>query len=270
VDVLPNSPAEKYDIIEGNVIFQMDRRPFRAVDELEARLGHMERNHKTFTLTISTEKGDLEYQFNPPGTRANNPKHPDPLVTEPETPSVPTLGVGVRTRGKNGGAEIVAIVPGSLADQKGLRIGSVITSFIGQPVPDAKSFAQLEKSLKPGMRVNLQYFSTRNNRSFDETIEFPAYVKTSMNRAALGVSVRTNPGGGVLVAKLDSGSPLDGVLEPGFIVVELNDQVVRSKSEFDQAARSLKLGQEDISLIFIDPTKRPPVRDLRRFSMPRP
>jgi S1-C subfamily serine protease len=172
--------------------------------------------------------------------------------------------------GQNGGAEIVAIVAGSVADRMRLRIGDVITSFINQPVRTEKSFVNLEKTLRPGVQVSLQYWSARNNRSFTETIEFPAFVETSMKRLALGVSVSTNPGGGVLVAKIDPGSPLDGVLAPGYIVVELNDQAVRSKSEFDQAARSLRAGQQGISLIYINAAKRPAVRDLRRFSMPRP
>jgi S1-C subfamily serine protease len=268
VDVLPGSPAEKYDLDEGNVIFAMDTKRFRSDHDLEASLGHMERTQRTFTLTIRTDKGTVDYQFNPPKTNLPSDDQTDTkptILTE-----APTLGVRVRTRGQNGGAEIVAIVPGSQADRKRLRIGDVITSFLGQRVYTEKSFANLEKSLKPGMRVNLEYLSTRNNRLFNETIEFPAYVETSMKQLSLGVSVRTNPGGGVLVAKVAPGSPLDGVLEPGYIIIELNDQAVRSKAEFDQAARSLTAGQQDISLIFINAAKRPAVRDLRRFSMPGP
>ena len=90
-----------------------------------------------------------------------------------------------------------------------------------------------------------------------------------MNRLTLGVSVRTKSRPcGTVVSQVDPGSPLEeGSRVSGYIVVELNDQPVRSKADFDQAARSLKSGQQDVSLIFVNAAKRPVVRDLKRFDI---
>jgi S1-C subfamily serine protease len=275
LDVVPNSPAEKYDLHNGDVILFVDKRPFELDDDLEPILERLDRTHKTFNLTISTGKRTSSYQFNPPKAQAPDPDPQDPPAPPKVLvqPGPPTLGVKVRTHrdfaGRNDGAEVVAIVRGSLAETK-LKIGDVIKSLLGEPVVTEREFARLEKKLEPGMSVTLRYLSTRNNLLLQQTIDIPAALVEAVSRhVLLGITVRAIPEGGVKVSKVESGSPLDGVLEPGYIIRELNDQPIRSKGDFDRAAQSLKVGQEDISLAYINTTNRPATRHLTRFSVPR-
>ena len=279
-NVAPNSPAEKYDLNNEDVIFAIDKRRFSANDDLEASMERMERTQRPFYLTIETRNGPGDYQFNPPSDRPVKPgageppdaaEHPD---AEPRRriKSTPTLGVTVKTipdaRGLDFGAEIVSIAAGSMAERKRLRIGDVITSFKSERVFNEQALAHLEKELKPGMRVDLQYFSRRNNRYLNDSIEFPEFIETRMTRGGLGVLVRTNSGGGVVVEQVDPGSALEGVLQTNYIVLELNDQRTASKSAFDQAAQSLKRGQQEISLLYVNTAKRPAERVLMRFNVP--
>jgi S1-C subfamily serine protease len=234
----------------------------------------MKRTNRSFNLTVKTRNGRADYPFNPPGDGpvVAGPEGPANVDPPPPAPA-PTLGVTARTAfdalKRDAGAEIVAIAAGSVADQKRLRIGDVITSFVGERVLNEQDLARLEKELKPGMRVNLQYWSRRNNRFLNESIEFPALIEARMLKGAgLGVSVHTYPGGGVLVDQVNPGSPLEGVLQINYIVLELNDQRTSSKSAFDQAARSLKPAQQEISLMYLNMDKRPAERILMHFNMP--
>ena len=66
------------------------------------------------------------------------------------------LGITART-GAGGGAEIMSVGPGSVAELANLRVGEIITALAGQPVNSPAELASKLQGRTPGSRVSLVY-----------------------------------------------------------------------------------------------------------------
>jgi S1-C subfamily serine protease len=59
--------------------------------------------------------------------------------------------------GQPGGVAVVSVVPGGAADKAGIKAGDVITAVGGQQVPDTTTLTAVLATVKPGMKVPVQY-----------------------------------------------------------------------------------------------------------------
>jgi len=59
----------------------------------------------------------------------------------------------------------------------------------------------------------------------------------------LGIAMSDAPGGGARVERVEPGSPADGELRPGDVIVEANHGSVDSAEELSKRAQSLHAGQ---------------------------
>ncbi|MGE5525606.1 MAG: ChaN family lipoprotein, partial [Rhodospirillaceae bacterium] len=91
------------------------------------------------------------------------PRAPD------EPPQRPRLGVELG--GKNGTVEIVAVTPGSLAEQSNLRKGDRIVAIAGAAVKSAARVAAAVRAQPPGTWLPMQV--RRGEETLDVVVRFP-------------------------------------------------------------------------------------------------
>ncbi len=98
-----------------------------------------------------------------------------PQLPIPRPGSVSGVFLGVRTQDATGspsGAQILTIVPGSPADQGGLKAGDVITAVDGSPITSAAELVQRIRAHQPGDQVTLTY--TRAGTSSQAPVKLSA------------------------------------------------------------------------------------------------
>ena len=172
------------------------------------------------------------------------------------------------------GAVVQGTVPGSAARKAGLREGDVITSVDGKRVESPRGLADDIADRRPGDRVRLEW--ARDGRRMRETVilgtgeeeqrrstvqrkerpdeppKEPPPPKDAAKGAFLGVmaapltdEVREIAGTdeGVLINSLTDGSPAaKGGLQPGDVIVRIDDRQVHSPAELVEAVGRHKPG----------------------------
>ena len=172
------------------------------------------------------------------------------------------------------GAVVQSTVPGSAARKAGLREGDVITSVDGKRVESPRGLADYMADRRPGDRVRLEW--SRDGRRMRETVilgrdkeeqrrstvqrkerpdeppKEPPPPKDAPKEAFLGVmaapltdEVREIAGTdkGVLINSLTDGSPAaKGGLQPGDVIVRIDDRHVHSPAELVDAVGRHKPG----------------------------
>jgi len=93
--------------------------------------------------------------------QSNATEKPDNEKEEMEEPAAPSeramLGV-YSTDGSDAGAKIVSVVPGSPADEAGLRHGDVITRLDDKEIDNSQSLVDAVRDSKPGERIMLTWW----------------------------------------------------------------------------------------------------------------
>jgi putative serine protease PepD len=97
-----------------------------------------------------------------------------PRFPGPQSGSARRVLLGIRTQDATGtaGAQVVTVIPGSPADQAGLKAGDVITAADGTTVTSSAQLAQLIRAHQPGDQVTLTY--TRNGASAQASVKLSA------------------------------------------------------------------------------------------------
>lgn len=158
------------------------------------------------------------------------------------------------------GALISRVMPGSPAEQAGLRAGDIITSFNGEVLPSSRELPPLVGSAEPGKLAVLEML--RDNKQ----VTIKAEVGTLDNQdvevtsaepesagGPLGVTVRVltdddrkqtkTPSGGVLVINVQPGPAAKSGLRAGDVVLQISGQEVDSVERFAEVAGRLTPGQ---------------------------
>jgi serine protease Do len=179
-----------------------------------------------------------------------------------------------RVYGQGSGITVSTVVPGSPADQAGLKVGDTITAVDGRKVTKGTELVADIASTKPGSKVTLSFI--RNGKPQDATVTVADRAKLFAARlndddsendestpkpSKFGVTVRkVTPemadrldmpaGKGVIVQDVKPGSFAEDIdLSRGDVILEINKQPVNSEDEFARVESSLKSGQDVVFLV---------------------
>jgi serine protease Do len=179
-----------------------------------------------------------------------------------------------RVYGGGSGITVSTVVPGSPADQAGLKVGDTITSVDGKKVTKGSELVADIASTKPGGKVRLTF--VRNGKTQDATVTVADRAKLFASRLnedeggndestpkqnKFGITVRKltpemadrldmPAGKGVIVQDVKPGSFAEDVgLNRGDVIQEINKQAVNSEEDFARIESSLKSGQDVVFLV---------------------
>ncbi len=179
-----------------------------------------------------------------------------------------------RVYGVNSGVTIANVVPGSPADQGGLKVGDTVISVDGKAVKNGDELVAEIASRKPGSKVTMGVI--RNGKKQENTVVVADRAKLFASRlgdedesnaeegpkeSKLGVTVRAltpeiadrlniPAGKGVIVQDVKAGSfAEDTGLTRGDVILEINKRPVNSEDDFSRISRELKSGQDVVFLV---------------------
>jgi len=178
-----------------------------------------------------------------------------------------------RVYGKGSGVTISTVVPGSPADQAGLKIGDTITAVDGKKITTGDELVNDIASRKPGATIKMTF--VRGEKQQDATVTIADRAKlfardlgedeendeSAPKPSKFGVTVRkVTPemaerldlpvGKGVIVQDVKPGSFAEDVnLGRGDVVLEINKQPVNSEEDFARIESSMKSGQDVVFLV---------------------
>jgi serine protease Do len=179
-----------------------------------------------------------------------------------------------RVYGTGTGVTVSSVVPGSPADQAGLKTGDTITAVDGKPVSKGNDLVSDIASRKPGSKVKLAFI--RNGKTQDATVTIADRAKlfaarlgedqdnddeSTPKQSKFGLTVRKltpemaerldmPQGKGVIVQDVKPNSFAEDVnLGRGDIILEINKQPVNSEEDLARIESSLKSGQDVVFLV---------------------
>ncbi len=179
-----------------------------------------------------------------------------------------------RVYGNGSGVPISTVVPGSPADEAGLKVGDTITTVDGKSVSKGADLVSDIAARKPGAKVKLGFI--RNGKPQDTTVTIADRAKlfaarlgedenngdaSTPKQSKFGVTVRkitpemadrldATPGKGVIVQDVKPGSFAEDVgLGRGDLILEINKQPVNTEEEFTRIESSLKSGSDVVFLV---------------------
>ncbi|MFZ0773432.1 MAG: Do family serine endopeptidase [Candidatus Sulfotelmatobacter sp.] len=179
-----------------------------------------------------------------------------------------------RVYGNGTGVTVSDVVPGSPADQAGLKVGDTITTVDGRKVTKGAELVADIAARKPGSKVQLGF--VRNGKQQDTSVTIADRAKLFAARlnedeggndegtpkqSKFGITVRKltpemaerldmPAGKGVIVQDVKPGSFADDInLGRGDVILEVNKQPVNSEADFAKVESSLKSGQDVVFLV---------------------
>jgi serine protease Do len=179
-----------------------------------------------------------------------------------------------RVYGSGSGVTVSSVVPGSPADQAGLKVGDTITSVDGKKVTKGSELVADIASRKPGSKASVSFL--RNGKTQETSVIIADRAKlfaarlgddqenddeSTPKQSKFGVTVRkVTPemadrldmpsGKGVIVQDVKPRSFAEDVnLGRGDIILEVNKQPVNSEEDFAKLESSLKSGQDVVFLV---------------------
>jgi serine protease Do len=179
-----------------------------------------------------------------------------------------------RVYGAGSGVTVSSVVPGSPADQAGLKVYDTITTVDGHKVSKGAELVADIASRKPGSKVQLGFL--RNGKPQETSVTIADRAKlfaarlgedqendddSTPKQSKLGATVRRltpemaerldmPAGKGVIVQDVKPGSFAEDInLGRGDVVLEINKQPVNSEDDFAKVESGLKSGQDVVFLV---------------------
>jgi serine protease Do len=179
-----------------------------------------------------------------------------------------------RVYGAGSGVTVSSVVPGSPADQAGLKVGDTITTIDGHKVTKGAELVADIASRKPGAKVAVGFL--RNGKQQDTSVTIADRAKlfaarlnddeggndeSTPKQNKFGLTVRKltpemadrldmPAGKGVIVQDVKTGSFAEDInLNRGDVILEVNKQLVNSEEDFAKVESSLKSGQDVVFLV---------------------
>jgi len=179
-----------------------------------------------------------------------------------------------RVYGAGSGITVAHVVPGSPADQAGLKTGDTITTVDGKKVSKGTELVAEIASRKPGSKVALGFL--RNGKPQETTVTVADRAKlfaarlneddgdndeSTPKQSKFGITVRkltpemadrldVPSGKGVIVQDVKPGSFAEDInMGRGDVILEINKQPVNSEEDFAKVESSMKSGQDVVFLV---------------------
>ncbi|MGB2834964.1 MAG: Do family serine endopeptidase [Candidatus Sulfotelmatobacter sp.] len=179
-----------------------------------------------------------------------------------------------RVYGAGSGITVAHVVPGSPADQAGLKLGDTITMVDGKKVTKGTELVAEIASRKPGSKVVLGFL--RNGKQEEATVTVADRAKlfaarlneddsdndeSTPKQSKFGLTVRkvtpemadrleVPSGKGVIVQDVKPGSFAEDIgVSRGDVILEVNKQPVNSEDDFAKVESSMKSGQDVVFLV---------------------
>jgi serine protease Do len=179
-----------------------------------------------------------------------------------------------RVYGAGTGITVAHVVPGSPADQAGLKTGDTITTVDGKKVTKGTELVAEIASRKPGSKVELGFLRNGKVQEASVTVADRAKLfaarlneddgdngESTPKQSKFGITVRkltpemadrldVPSGKGVIVQDVKPGSFAEDIgMSRGDIILEVNKQPVNSEEEFARVESSMKSGQDVVFLV---------------------
>ncbi len=171
------------------------------------------------------------------------------------------------------GAVVANVTPDSPADKGGMKSGDVIVKVDGKRLESGRQLPTLVAALSPDRTVPIVVAREGKLKTLRVTIgEMPDHAGSASEPNAgpeakpdateLGIQIRPlgkrelemlRPEGvehGLLVERVEPGSPASGLLQPRDVIVEVNRQPARDVQGFREAIKSLGAGKSLLLRIF--------------------
>jgi serine protease Do len=163
-----------------------------------------------------------------------------------------------------GGALISQILPGSPAEQAGLKEDDIVTKFNGRPVESASQFRSSVAITEPGKKVDLEIFRDGKTLNIGVTLaqleaDVPPAAESSKEGEAfsdLGIAVQDadaalskkyalpESANGVVVTYVDEGGLAAQVgITEGTMIVAVGNDPIRSVEDYRKATAKVKLAE---------------------------
>lgn len=166
------------------------------------------------------------------------------------------------------GALVAKVIPGGPAEKAGLQIGDIIVEFNGQiietsgelpprvgmtPIDEKSKLKIIRQGEKQDISVKIGLLPAQNT---NQPTAAPAVADAPANRLGLVVSDLTAEQrqqaqvekNGVLVQKVNKGVALDSGIQPGDIILRIQNNVVRDAAEFNAIVAKLPV-EKSIALL---------------------
>jgi serine protease Do len=188
----------------------------------------------------------------------------DPLITKGRVargylgvliqPVDAALGKALGLQGAKG-ALVAEVVPGGAAERAGVKSGDVIVAVDGTQVPSSEDLPRIVARHAPGARAKVDVLRAGNRLSLDigldelkdETAradQKPSTQPGASAPAGLGIEIGESPNrkGEVVIGNVTPGSPADGQLMPGDIILEVNQGAVHRPEDVVARAKNTPNG----------------------------
>jgi serine protease Do len=162
------------------------------------------------------------------------------------------------------GAVVTTVERGSPADKAGIKVGDVILQYNGKSIDDPNELPRLVAKTKPGERATVALWRNGKREQTAVTVgEFPDDTRTAAREApqkpassdanGLGLAVAELPPQarkqlgidyGLVVQDVTGGAAEQSRLQPGDVIVAVNQEHFRSIEEFNRLVARRKKGEK--------------------------
>ncbi|CAG7855956.1 serine protease Do [biofilm metagenome] len=165
------------------------------------------------------------------------------------------------------GALVAKVIPKSPAEKAGLQIGDVITEFNGRPIETSADLPPMVGMTPINEAAKLTIIRQGETETInfkigllpDEEPKAPLEKTEAKPNNKLGVKVTDitdeqresleNVKNGVLVQDVESGIAADAGIQPGDVILRIQNNVIRNVSDFDKIVKNLPVGKSVAVLI---------------------
>ena len=164
------------------------------------------------------------------------------------------------------GALVAKVLPDSPAKAAGIRVGDVIVSFNGKDIEQSATLPPIVGSTKVGKEIPVGIIRNRKQVEIEVTLgelpdegPVPTQAKSPVEKTSrLGVSVadlnddqkqELEVDGGVLVQQVIEGAAAKAGISKGDVILSINNQSVRSASQFEKLVNALPAGKSIAILV---------------------
>jgi serine protease Do len=164
------------------------------------------------------------------------------------------------------GAVVTTVEPGSPAEKAGLKPGDVILAYNGKKIEDPNELPRLVAATKPGDKAEVELWRNGKHERTTVTVgEFPSDIKSADARhgpaaessSELGLAVRDlapeerkalGVDYGLVVEDVAGGPAARSPIQPGDVILAVNQDRFRSLDEFKKLIAQRKKG-ESVALL---------------------